>query len=193
MPSATWPATRPFRKRREGDPPGALGVASFKLSLRFTRDPCSAGIIPKARAARSDTTKLTMKTRTFICRYAPESISDASLVMICAHHRVRMRATTPPKRNSNVLSVKSWRIIRPREEPRAVRTATSLWRFTPRARSRLPTLAHAIKSTIPAETAVIHKPRWAFCTVGGGWRNISAKSSTTSRWLRSARALGFLN
>ena len=136
-----------------------FGAESFKLSLRFTRVACQAGIIPKPKALRSDTAKLTMKTRASTCRYAPESISDATLVMISWHHRVTMRATAPPRRNSSVLSVKSCRIIRPREEPSAVRTATSLWRFTPRARSKLATLAHAIKSTTPDATAVIHKPR----------------------------------
>jgi hypothetical protein len=158
MPSATWPATRQFRRRRECKPTPAFGAVSFKLSLRFTRVTCSAGIIPKVKALRSDTAKLTMRTRAFTCRYAPESISDATLVMISSHHRVAMSATTPPKRKSNVLSVKSCRIIRPREEPSAARTAISLWRFTPRARSRLATFAHATKSTTLDAAAVIHKP-----------------------------------
>src|SRR5260221_3006748 len=60
--------------------------------------------------------------------------------------------------------------------------------MTPRARSRLATLAQAISRTRTAEHAVIHIPRRAFCVVGPGCRNIAAKSSTTKCPIRSAAA-----
>ena len=168
MPSATWPPTRPFRKRRECNPPPALGADSFRFSFKLTRVACHAGIIPKARALRKDTARLTMKTRTSTFKYTPGSISDAVFVTISSPHRVMITAITPPQKNSKALSVSSCRIMRPRVQPSAARTAISLWRFTPRASKRLATLAHAIRSTTPDATAVIHKPRWAFCGVGPG-------------------------
>src|SRR5262252_3922628 len=90
--------------------------------------------------------------------------------MSSSDHRAASKPSAPPQRNRIVLSVTSCRIIRQREQPSAERTAISLWRFTPRASSKLATLAHAIKSTTPAATVVIHNPRRAFwmTTVAAG-------------------------
>src|SRR5207302_4037310 len=122
----------------------------------------------RARALRKETARVTRKTRTPTFKYTPGSISDAVFVIISSPHRVMITAITPPQKNSKALSVSSCRIMRPRVQPSAARTAISLWRFTPRASKRLATLAHAIRSTTPDATAVIHKPRWAFCGVGPG-------------------------
>ena len=113
--------------------------------------------------------------------------------MRSSDHRAMTKPRLPPQRNRSMLSVRSCRIIRSREQPRAARTATSLWRFTPRARSKLATFAHAIRSTTPAAPAIIHKPRLAFCLVGPGRRNSSVKLSITRCPLRSAGARGRLS
>ena len=55
----------------------------------------------------------------------------------------------PPHSASTTLSVSSWRTIRPRPAPSAVRTAISRARAAPRASSRFATLPHAISSTRP--------------------------------------------
>ena len=55
-----------------------------------------------------------------------QTIPDAIFVMTSSDHRAAIRPRLPPQRNSSVLSVKSCRIIRPREQPKADRTATSL-------------------------------------------------------------------
>ena len=158
----------------------------MRLSFRFTLVACKAGIMPKNKALRSETPKPASRMRPLICTVILfQTIPDATLVMTSSDHRAATKPRLPPRRNSRVLSVTSWRIIRPREQPKADRTATSLKRFTLRARSKLATFAQAIRSTTPAATAVIHKPSSAFRLVGPGWRNVSAKSSTI-RWpLRS--------
>ncbi len=190
MPSATWKAIKKFRGCRDFDPPTAFGAA-FKLWFRWTRVTCNAGIIPKNKALRRETARLTVKTRASTCRYVPlGTIPDVALVMISSHHRATTKPSVPPQSNRSALSVRSCRIMRAREQPRAARTAISRWRFTPRARSKLATFAQAIRRTSPAAPAIIHKPRRAFCFVGPGCRNSSVKFSTTRCPLRSAGARG---
>ena len=53
----------------------------------------------------------------------------------------------PPRRESNRLSVITWRTRRAPDAPSAARTAISRWRVLARARRRFATLAQAISST----------------------------------------------
>ena len=55
--------------------------------------------------------------------------------------------STPPQSPSTALSVRHWRINRPRPAPSATRTASSRSRETARASSKLATFTHAISST----------------------------------------------
>src|SRR5258708_28625389 len=57
------------------------------------------------------------------------------------------RAAAPPKQESKMLSVKSWRITRPRAAPTAVRKVISLRLSFARDSRRLATLAQDRKST----------------------------------------------
>jgi hypothetical protein len=192
IPSATWPATKPFRNRRDRRPPARFGTPSFKSST-FTRVACNAGMMPNVSALRSETPKLTANTRASTCKYTPGSMPAAMVVIITSHHRARITATTPLQMDSSMLSTRNCRIILAREQPSAVRTATSRCRFTTRAISKLAMFAHAIKRTSPAATAVISKPRSAFFLVGPGCRSVSPKSSTTRRSLLPPGVSGVLS
>ncbi len=82
-----------------------------------------------------------------------------------------------PATGISALSVNSCRASRARVPPRAARIASSRWRATPRERSRLATLAHAISRTSAAAAATIESAGRAFtvmsspsgraCTTGG--------------------------
>lgn len=54
--------------------------------------------------------------------------------------------STPPPRLSSILSVRSWRTIRPRPAPSAAQTANPRWRVTPRASNNPVTFTQAISS-----------------------------------------------
>ncbi len=55
--------------------------------------------------------------------------------------------SAPPASDSTVLSVSSWRTMRPRLAPSAARIPNSRWRAVERASSRPATFAHAISNT----------------------------------------------
>ena len=114
VPAKTWKATR--------TPDGQPDLQGFWTNTTytplqrpkninkefFTKEELDA-IIKKAATEEGEQT-------------TPGTIPDATFVTISSLHRVTITATPPPQRNSSVLSVRSWRIIRPREQPSAART-----------------------------------------------------------------------
>src|ERR1035438_952681 len=68
-------------------------------------------------------------------------------------------------RDSSTLSVRSWRTMRPRSAPRAVRMANSRLRAVERASSRLATLAQAMISTNPTAPASSSSVGWMLPTM----------------------------
>ena len=63
----------------------------------------------------------------------------------------------PPARKSTAVSVRIWRTTRPRVEPSAVRSANSLCRVTPRARSSPEMLAQATSIINPTAPNMIQR------------------------------------
>jgi len=155
--AATWPPTNTFRNRRERTRPPCWGRI-FQILIQIHACCLQRRNHPKARALRRETPKLTVKTRTSTCKYTPGTIPDAAFVMISSHHRVTIMATTPPQKNSSVLSL---------ELPNHSSTRTA----QRRAHRDFPVALHASghKQTRnvcacdqehnSAATAVIHKPR----------------------------------
>jgi hypothetical protein len=70
-------------------------------------------------------------------------------------HAPSSRPAAPPAAASSMLSVINCRSSRPVEAPSATRTAISPRRVEARASSRLPTLAHAIRSTAPTAASSV--------------------------------------
>ncbi|MEQ9401362.1 MAG: hypothetical protein RJQ04_19505 [Longimicrobiales bacterium] len=66
--------------------------------------------------------------------------------------------------DSTMPSVRSWRTIRPRVAPRALRTATSRRRWAALARRRLATLAQAMRSTTATAAIIIQSTVPTSCT-----------------------------
>jgi hypothetical protein len=61
--------------------------------------------------------------------------------------KARARPSRPPKRESRRVSMRLWRMMRARLEPRARRVAISRWRVAARARRKLARLAQAMSRT----------------------------------------------
>ena len=95
---------------------------------------------------------------------------------IFAVHQATANPSTPPTRPTSRLSTATWRNSRVRLAPMAARTANSRWRTTPRARSRLATLAHAINRTRPA---MVNRATRAGCA--SRWRISRPREPGSSR------------
>jgi hypothetical protein len=85
------------------------------------------------------------------------------------------RPSAPPATASIVLSVKSWRAMRPRPAPRAVRTASSRCRPNTRASARFATLAATSNSTNPVVAS-------RTSSVGRASRVSSSRTDAAAAW-----------
>ena len=99
-----------------------------------------------AIAIASANPSATGSTRACSSRGTPGGLAATTPVM---NHCASTRPAAAAVSASTVLSVSSWRTMRPRPAPSAVRTAISRPRAAPRASSRFATLPHAIRSTSP--------------------------------------------
>jgi hypothetical protein len=81
----------------------------------------------------------------------------------------------PPTTAKSTLSVRSWRRMRARPAPIAVRTAISRWRPSARARSRFAMLAQAMRRTKPA---TVMRMYMSMVSVGPGKSSRSGMACT---------------
>ncbi len=148
-----------------------------------------AGISPKSRPVPTETARVKLKTRQSSGTSEPFSPIRGRFAVLTARS-TRMptvpssKPSPPPTRASTTLSVRTWRAMRQREPPSAVRMATSRLRLVARTRSRLATLAQAISSTKPT----------APTSTSSDWRtrrtSTSPSRSTSNPFLASPSAPG---
>ena len=118
------------------------------VSFRFGFDACNAGTNPKISAVRKvmATVKASARpsTETLLMRGKSDGarVSNKSVP-----HFASNNPTAPPARDNSMLSVSSWRMMRQRPAPSAVRVAISLCLPAARASNRFATLAQAINRT----------------------------------------------
>src|SRR5713226_1978155 len=109
-----------------------------------------AGASPKSSPVRRETPRVKSRTR----RSKVISCTRGNCCGLAATSRrtsphARVSPSVPPTSESSMLSVRSWRTMRRRPAPSAVRMAISRRRATARASRRLATLAQAISRTRP--------------------------------------------
>src|SRR3974390_2307284 len=83
--------------------------------------------------------------------------------------------SAPPRRESSVLSVRTWRRSWRRVAPRATRTAISRWRAAAFARKRLATLAQAIRKTKKTTSMRVERKRRTIDLSRGGSAQAGSK------------------
>ena len=157
-----------------------------------------AGMRPNRTPVKTDTASVKRSTRQSRVTAAPFSPMRG---MSPGFSESRIRTPTVPRRMPNtppvserrILSVSSWRIIRPLPAPSAARTAISRFRAVARISKRFATFAQAISKTKPTAITNTHndertspiiasrngctaKPSCASSTPGYFRRNSSAES-----------------
>ena len=137
------PCTRCF-------PPPDLCPPSFNVSCKFVFEIRNAGTspnkMPQSSAMPAVNSKTFQSIPTSLARGNPEG-NRCSATFV--PHAAITKPSPPPASASSMLSVRSCRTILPRPAPSAARTANSRLRPIERARRRLATFTHAIKSTNP--------------------------------------------
>ena len=113
---------------------------SLRISIRFTREPLSAGARPKTIAANSESASVKSSTRpsreiSSTRGNVPGKVLSAAL----APQKANRSPSVPPTPASKTLSVRSWRTTRTWPAPSAARTANSRERPMERASRRFAT------------------------------------------------------
>ena len=140
---ATCSTTRPLlRTVRE---PVTLRLLSFIAPARSTRVARRAGRRPKTIPVSMLTPARNPNTRQSSGAFWPNGSNARS-------QYARSPPSAPPRLESRMLSVSSWRISRPRVAPIERRTEISRDRAVARVSRRLATLAQTISSTITTTT-----------------------------------------
>ena len=116
------------------------------------REAFQAGTAPKAIPVSSETPMVQAMVRqsAWKPKLGVKGMGGRNRCRASPNQRASSSPSAPPASDSNRLSISSSRRMRPRPAPSAARMPSSLVRLTPRASSRLATLAQAISSTRPA-------------------------------------------
>ena len=145
--SATSITTSPARKRPRAALSPVPRPPSLRSSTRSIREAAKAGAMPKSKVVTIAAATVKPSTGAFIATF----FRNGSEISVAARARTEPQARSSPIPDAtapiSVLSVSSWRTMRPRSAPKALRMATSRCRVPARASNRLATLAHAINST----------------------------------------------
>ncbi len=161
--SDTWAATsQPWARWVPGPASAERMRPSVALAPAARR---SAGTDPKKRPVASETSSAKASTDPSIEASNARGVKrPANFTRRPRLPRASATPSTPPRSARTVLSVRSWRASRPRPAPSAWRTASSCPRRTARARARLATFAHAIRSTSAVVPMRISSVGRAFAT-----------------------------
>lgn len=161
---------------------------SPKSSERAT---CHAGAAPKSSPVATATSTVYRSTSGWIPMRIQYVGSSGIVAMFT--RSIQAASTTPttaPARASSTLSVSSWRTMRPRPAPIAVRTAISRLRSAARASIRFATFAHAMsstKATAPSRRTISRRVAWS--TVTSRYkRTLSSQFSCVSGYSCAKRA-----
>ena len=136
------------RRVRRPTEPASLRPPSFSASFRSVRPARIAGIAPARMAVRIDAAATNSRTRASMeISSARGTWPDSNVAPAVRLVRASRRPAAPPPIASTSASISSCWNTRARPAPSAERIAISLRRPSARAKSRLPTFAHAISST----------------------------------------------
>ena len=180
--SATSITTNALRNGLRVDAVPALRPPSESVSFKSGRDARQAGIIPNTPPVNTE--MIAVNPRTVVSTSMRPSIGRnfaAEASMNVVPQTAARTPSVPPASESSKLSVRNWRTSRSRPAPSAARIAISLWRAVERASKRLPTFAHAIRSTNPTAPKSIHN----------AGRNLPTKSSRNVTRCTPLLALSF--
>ena len=129
------------RARRCFDPLPVRPPPSLSIAVRSARDDCHAGSDPKRRPVAIDTIRVNSSTRQSRPTLEPSSpMRGRPAVLTASSARIptkpNAQPSVPPRSDSTMLSVRSWRAMRRRDPPSALRSATSRSRAVARASRR---------------------------------------------------------
>lgn len=135
----------------------------------------SAGATPNNEHVSTARPAVKPRTRASGCKLTNSGLTPRLISATAARPSMpasQAPSSAPPTATSR-LSVRSWRITRPRDAPKAKRTLISRSRALARASSRLARLAQAISSTSPvapssSQSGVLYVVRSADTPLGAG-------------------------
>ncbi len=150
--SSSTTSLKPRRRQVFPEEPRVPSARPSRSSLNRTR---TAGASEKSAVASSARTPAQAATRAFRptpSRYGIRArmSSEMSPKSSCTALLAKSRPSALPEATRTRASVTNWRISRPFDAPRVLRTASSRLRPSERTSSRLTTLTHAMASSSPA-------------------------------------------
>ena len=153
--------TSALRVRCAARRPLELRTLSLSICPISTPAEWNAGTSPNSRPVSTAIATEKASTRPSIATFSRRGKPLGPNATIASTiHAASAPPMIAPASERRTLSVTSWRTIRPRPAPSAVRTAISVSRPAARTSSRLATLAHAMRSTnVTAPNIVSSVPR----------------------------------